>query len=145
MQKNQTSIAQNVACSQEKLSGGGHPPPPMCGRGLMYIESKLQVVPNLFFWRAVAAEHIYAKDDMMNVRHFFHFSVQPSWLKMLTSGTWLTFWVMLIKLHRTNQRQLYLGCFGVNLSDACRRIYWISRFGELWVRPWKWPDLRSAI
>ena len=32
MQKNQTSIAKIVACSQEKLYGGGHTP--KCGRGL---------------------------------------------------------------------------------------------------------------
>ena len=46
-----------------------------------YIERELKVVPNLFPWRAVTAERIYAKDDMMNARHLFHFSVQPSWLK----------------------------------------------------------------
>ena len=45
MQKNQTSIAKKVACSQEKLSGGWHPPPPLprCGRGLNISNRKCTV------------------------------------------------------------------------------------------------------
>ena len=77
----------------------------------------------------VEEEHIYAKDDITNARHLFHYSVKAFWLKkMLTSGTWLTFWGH-AELHRkkiTNFTWDVLELMG--LSDAYEKIYWISRF-----------------